>query len=254
MGCDIEDWGHSERYTQDFSYSYDMKPGGRLYLESFNGSVEISGWDRETAEITGTKYASSQRDQDALKIDIVTSEDSVRVRTVRPSERRGGMGARYVIRVPRRTSLEQVQTSNGRISVQDIEGDARLHTSNGRVVARGLHGNLKVETSNGKVEADLIDGAVVIRTSNGSVSLTLDAPPKKDVEIKSSNGSITLRMPDNAGGRVEAHTSNSSVSSEFNVATTKEARKNELEGTIGGGGPTLRLSTSNGSIKLLKRP
>ena len=58
-GCDIDDLdiGGSERSSQDFHYSYPMQPGGRLSVENFNGSVEISGWDQDTVDISGTKYA-----------------------------------------------------------------------------------------------------------------------------------------------------------------------------------------------------
>src|SRR4051812_32958253 len=43
--CDIEDigsFGDSHAYRKDFHYSYALKPGGRLSLESFNGQVEIT--------------------------------------------------------------------------------------------------------------------------------------------------------------------------------------------------------------------
>src|SRR5579885_502067 len=56
-GCDIEDFAASERSTTDFHYSYALKSGGRLSLENFNGSVEITGWDQETVDISGAKYA-----------------------------------------------------------------------------------------------------------------------------------------------------------------------------------------------------
>src|SRR5437867_2133032 len=100
--CDFEDMGiSSERYTTDFHYSYPLKPGGRISLESFNGSVEISGWDQNSVDISGHKYAGRPELRDAIKIDIVASDEAIQIRTVRPSERRGNMGASYVIKVPR---------------------------------------------------------------------------------------------------------------------------------------------------------
>src|SRR5450755_4560524 len=58
-GCDIEDLdiGGSECYTQDFHYSYALQPGGRLSVENSNGSIEISGWDQDTIDISGAKHA-----------------------------------------------------------------------------------------------------------------------------------------------------------------------------------------------------
>ena len=48
------------------------------------------------------KYAGTAELRDAMKIDVATVGDSLHVRTVRPSERRGNMGAKYVIKVPRK--------------------------------------------------------------------------------------------------------------------------------------------------------
>ena len=58
-GCDFEDLGSSDRYTADFHYSYPLKPGGRLSVEDFNGSIEISSWEQDSVDISGTKYAAT---------------------------------------------------------------------------------------------------------------------------------------------------------------------------------------------------
>src|SRR5674476_290284 len=81
-GCDIEDLGGFERYHEDFHYSYPLKAGGRLSVEGFIGSVEVSVWDQETVDISGTKYARTQEDTHDLKIEVDHSADSVSVRAV----------------------------------------------------------------------------------------------------------------------------------------------------------------------------
>ncbi|MGB7720233.1 MAG: hypothetical protein WBL65_10055, partial [Bryobacteraceae bacterium] len=77
--CDIEDFGGFDRYRQDFHYTYPLKSGGRLSVETFNGSVEVSGWDQETVDISGSKYAATQEAADALKVAIDNSPDSVSI-------------------------------------------------------------------------------------------------------------------------------------------------------------------------------
>src|SRR6266478_2187907 len=79
-GCDLEEissFGDSHAYEQDFHYSYALKPGGRLALENFNGSVEITGWDQDKVEIDGVQYASTREMRDAIKIEVVASGDLV---------------------------------------------------------------------------------------------------------------------------------------------------------------------------------
>jgi Toastrack DUF4097 len=291
--CDIEDFGGgSERYSQDFHYSYALKPGGRLSVESFNGSVDISGWDQDTVDISGSKYARTPELRDAIKIEIEHSPDSVYIRTVRPSDRRGNMGARYVIKVPRRTQLERVVSSNGAIHAMDVEGGARLKTSNGAVRAENLQGNLDAQTSNSSIEVQNLDGAATLRTSNGrvhaddvrgsleantsnsgihvrlskpdagrpiklgtsngAIELTVDTLNNNDIRASTSNGGITVHLPANVNANLVADTSNSSINSDFDVQVQGSMSKRHLEGKLGAGGPTIELTTSNGGIRLLK--
>ncbi len=289
-GCDWEDLGPSNRFTEDFSYKFDLKPGGRVTLENFNGSVEILGWEKESVEIQGTKYAASKDLLDALKIEITPSDGSLYVRTVRPFERRSNLGARYRISVPRKTTLEKITSSNGSIRVEGVSGNGRLRTSNGAVRAMRYQGDLEATTSNGGVELTEFQGAatlttsngaitadgvrghfqattsngtidarlveleaqrpVRVHTSNGNVKLTIESLRGNDVHADTSNGSITVRLPASTAARVRAHTSNSSVSTDFVVSGTQS--KTRLEGAIGAGGPLLDLTSSNGSVRLLK--
>jgi DUF4097 and DUF4098 domain-containing protein YvlB len=165
-----------------------------------------------------------------MKIDIVSSGDSVRIRTVRPVERRGNLGARYVIRVPRRTELDRIESSNGFIRVETIDGDARLKTSNGSVRLDRLKGSAEIQTSNASIELIEHGGAAILRTSNGSIradgikgafdattsnsrieARVLEPEPHKPIKLTTSNGSINLTIDSLKDNEIRATTSNSSV-------------------------------------------
>jgi hypothetical protein len=256
-GCDFEDLGDSNRFKEDFSFSFPLKDGGRIDLDNFNGSVEITAWDRDSVDITGQKYASTQDLLEAMKIDIVPSPDSIRIRTVRPVERRGNMGARYILRVPRHVMLDRIMSSNGSIRVVGVQGDARLRSSNGSINISDLKGALEANTSNASIELRQFDGSANLRTSNGSIrvdrvkgafeaitsnagidarlkdmdparpirvetsngniNLTLEQMKGHELRANSSNGSITIRLPDAIAAKVRAQTSNSSITSDFDV-------------------------------------
>jgi hypothetical protein len=269
-GCDWEDFGSSTQYSTDFHYSYPLKAGGRVSLENFNGSVEIAGWNQDTVDISGSRYGATPEARDAIKIDISAAPDAVTIRTIRPSERRN-VGARYILRVPRSTHLDRVATSNGSMRVNDLTGAARLKTSNGSLKVLNLNGNLEAGTSNGSVELDDIkgdcsvktsngriktqhvQGALDVSTSNGSVDAGVDALGRDGVRASTSNGAITLHLPHALNARLIARTSNASISSEFDLSAQSRQDKHHLEGTIGSGGPVLDLSTSNGSIHVLRQ-
>ena len=293
-GCiDFADFSESDRYKEDFHFSYPLSAGGTLSLENANGSVEISGWEKDTVEINGTKYAQTKSLLDGVKVETSASQGAVRIRTVRPVDTHGGSGARYSIRVPRKVLLDAITTTNGGIRVQDVTGNSRLrstngsirvqqlsgeleaHTTNGTLEAINLDGNARLQTTNGSIKAESSHGSLEATTSNGSINVELTDPavnwPVKlrstnghiearlkseklpDVRAETSNSSVSIHLPANANARMRAHTSHASITSDFDVSSGDTRSKNDLEGNIGaGGGPLIELSSTNGSIKILK--
>lgn len=250
-GCeDMGDWGPSDRYHEDFHYSYALKPGGTVSLESFNGSVEVVSWDQPTVEVNGTKYASQKDYLDEMKVDASATPGQVRIRMVRPSFTHGNSGARFSIRVPRQVVLDEIvtsngpirvdgiegnvrvrtsngnvrvekmkgeltaRTSNGPIELREIDGNVRLHTSNGHIDAEASNGSFEAETSNAKIEARLVNPIsnwpVRLNTSNGHIDLTLQGSKMPDVRAETNNSSIELHLPPSVNARVKANTSSHS--------------------------------------------
>jgi DUF4097 and DUF4098 domain-containing protein YvlB len=294
-GCDPNDFasfGDSHAYEKDFHYSYALKPGGRLTVENFNGSVEITGWDKDTVEVDGRQYASTIELRDAIKIEVATSDGLVQIRTIRPTDRYGNMGVKYIIRAPRRVNLDRVvstngaikadeiegtirlrttngsirtsrvrgdvdvSTTNGGVDIEDLDGPAMIHTTNGRVTAEGIHGSLQASTSNGSIHARLVKPEphrpVKLQTTNGGIDLTMDSLSDNEVRASTSNGNITVKLPATVDARIHAHTSHSTIHSDFDVRRDGAGSKNHLDGVIGSGGPTVELTSSNGTIHLLK--
>jgi len=292
-GCEFGDFVDGARFKQDFHYTYDVQPGSRLSVETQNGSIEIASWDQNTVQVEGTKFASSKGLLDSISIDSHGSPDSVALRAIVPPGFHGNAGASFTIKVPRKVTLERIVSSNATISVDGIEGEARLHTSNGAIHATMIRGpveartsnasievedqrgdvdahssnghirvestggKLRAETSNSSIEATLKDPTptepVKLDSSNGHITLTLEAAKLPEVKADTNNSSIELRLPSNAGLRLHASTSNSSISNDFEITLSPGTQsKHRLEGTIGGGGPDMTLSTSNGSIKIVK--
>lgn len=289
--CNDIDFGSSDRFKEDFHYTYPLPAGGRLALENFNGSIEITGWEKDSVEINGTKFASTQDRLNDIKISVTSGPNEVRIQTTCPNYRSGNMGARYVIRVPRKVVLDRIVSSNGSLRVEDVQGEVRVRTSNGSIRTSRIQGeldaetsngsidvtnvvgNARVHTSNGSIRADISKGAfeattsnssitarltepdpdhaVRLGSSNGHIDLTMDAP--REVRANTSNSSITVHLPPDLNARLNAHTSNSTITSDFDVTVRGGTlSKHTLEGTLGHGGPLIDLETLNGSIKILK--
>lgn len=252
--CDIEDFHGGPRVERDFHYSYPLGANGKLSVEGFNGGVEVSGWDHDTVDISGTKYARSEQAVDDIQIRIDHTANAVSIRADRPSMSHGNNGVRYVIKAPRGAVIDRVSTSNGGIRIADGAGPARLKTSNGSLHISAWKGSLEAQTSNGGIEAELdaADGPIRLDTSNGSVQVRLPDHLGDDVRVHTSNGGITVRASDTLNARVSARTSNAKITSDLDFHTRGEVGPHHFEGVIGAGGPLLDLTTSNGGIRITR--
>jgi DUF4097 and DUF4098 domain-containing protein YvlB len=71
-------------------------------------------------------------------------------------------------------------------------------------------------------------------------------------EFSTVNGTVTVSLPASVNADVEMHTVNGHLSSDFPLTVEGSFSPRRLHAMLGKGGPTLRLSTVNGSIRLRK--
>ncbi len=140
----------------------------------------------------------------------------------------------------------EAKSSGGSFTMGGFEGDVSVKTSGGSVKVADLEGDLEVQTSGGSVRIDNIVGSIGAYTSGGSVRASLKEITD-DLEFKTSGGSVTVTVPasvgldlDLRGGRVRTDLKNFSGNIE----------KNEIEGELNGGGHSLTMQSSGGTISL----
>src|SRR5262245_63686895 len=97
-------FGQKTRFEAQFHQSYPMQPGSRLSVENLNGSIEISGWDQNTIDVSATKYAETEQLLGQLNIEVASGPDGIRSRSTAPAES-GNVGVKYIQTVPRRADV-----------------------------------------------------------------------------------------------------------------------------------------------------
>lgn len=139
-----------------------------------------------------------------------------------------------------------LKTSGGSISITDSQGDTEAYTSGGSININALSGDLNAKTSGGTISLNDMEGSVEAKTSGGSINADILAAGEV-IDLRTSGGSINIMVPgqngydlDLKGTRVDADLENFSGKSE----------KDEIKGTINGGGVTLKARTSGGTIRL----
>jgi DUF4097 and DUF4098 domain-containing protein YvlB len=285
-GCD--DIVGFSRVQQDFHYSYAMQPGGHLDIENRNGSIAVLGWDRNSIDIAGTKYAPDHSALQEVKIKIDVNGNTALITTETPSGRWGNFGANYTIHLPNNTVVSHAKSTNGSVTAEDMTSGGSLTSTNGRIALHRDTGNFdlrttnggidfedcsgveRVETTNGGINGSLKAGSFEARSTNGGIDISL-AQPQRDQQIKAittnggihvtlrqfaanpvrletTHGSITLRLPRDTDAQIDAHTSLAHISSELPL-NTEESDRHALRAQLGKGGPIISATTTTGSIR-----
>ncbi len=228
--------------------TFDVRSGASFSLENTNGRVNVTAWDQPRIHVVAVKTV-DRLDSDEAKtllrevhVDMRQRGDSVVVKTEMPSNRNGFWDAifghgdsanvHYDVSVPRSAKLD-------------------IDDTNGRVTVTGVDGPLKVETTNGRIELHGCSGSVDLSSTNGAISAELLAlAPSASNRIETTNGRIEITMPSSSRAEVDASTTNGRVETAIPI-TTRTLDRNELHGSMNGGGPALKLRTTNGSIRIL---
>lgn len=148
------------------------------------------------------------------------------------------------------------KTSGGNIQTSDVMGAVNGETSGGTVTLRGCKGGADVKTAGGSIEVEN-DGPVLAKTSGGSIRCQLQEVVSSQnvlLDLETTGGSINVSLVPNIAATVEARVLGGSVTTEFPVAveTTGTVKPDQLQGTINGGGPRLRLFSVGGNVTLKK--
>ena len=142
-----------------------------------------------------------------------------------------------------------VSTSGGDIDLDGGNGKLEARTSGGAISVRNFTGDTEVKTSGGKLTLENIKGSIVGKTSAGGITASLADPTARDVTLSTSAGSIEVAIPPKAGFNVDCRASMGNIRTEIPMLATR-SDDDRLEGTLNGGGKSLMLKTSVGSITI----
>jgi len=144
----------------------------------------------------------------------------------------------------------RARSSNGSISINEINGDIDVTTANAKVTCRCTHGHLRARSSNGKIEVDNHQGSIDASTSNGVIRASLDELGDTGVSLTTTNGRIVLDLPDDPNADVDIRVENGHIRNDLELEDQTSDIDGRVRGRLGRGGTPIRLRTSNGTISL----
>ncbi|HLJ91438.1 MAG TPA: DUF4097 family beta strand repeat-containing protein [Candidatus Angelobacter sp.] len=141
--------------------------------------------------------------------------------------------------------------SSTRTDLQFAKLGGELSMESGELHANSITGPFQLKTRQKEVHVDDLSGDVSIVDEEGDIDLQAKAP-LGNIDITNKAAEIKVTLPEKAAFEVEAQSDGGEIQSDFSLNINNGDSRATAKGTIGKGGPKIRLKTERGTIQLSK--
>lgn len=150
--------------------------------------------------------------------------------------------------------------------VDGLAGELTVTTASSAFTGRSLHAGVRARTNSGAIDAVLvgtgdadvetesshialrgINGGLAARTQSGQI--TLEGSPRNPWSVATGSSSVDIDLAGTMGVTLNA-TSDSGSVKVTGVSLPSSMTKRHAAGTIGGGGPLVRVTSHSGAIRI----
>src|SRR5215813_4028312 len=146
---------------------------------------------------------------------------------------------------------KQVHFSTSRTDMQFARLDGDLNMEMGNLRANALTGPFKLDTRSKSVHLEDLTGDIHIDDKNASVEVRPKGPLGA-IDITSVHGEIDLSLPANSNFQLNAESAGGEIQTDFNINVDSSGRTASARGTVGKGGPEVRVRADRGTIQIRK--
>jgi Toastrack DUF4097 len=252
-------------------------------LSTFDGAVDIRGWDRNEVYVEVEKRGREKDTVDQIEVFADQKGNKVWVEARQPSHKKYAFGmlttltrsAKLIASVPTGSNVT-VHSGDGSITVERVKGRVELRTNDGDVTGLDLTGDLLARTEDGSVRLTSVDGRCDVVTGDGSIALdgrfdllrartgdgtvTVKVLPGSKVgenwSIVSGDGNAILYLPEDLNAELDAESGdgNTKIDSALQAHVVGEVARRMVRGTLGVGGSMVRVRTNDGHIIFKRLP
>jgi DUF4097 and DUF4098 domain-containing protein YvlB len=171
----------------------------------------------------------------------------------------------YEIETPADSYLD-ASSGSGNVTDDGVGENTKLTTGSGNIHATGLHGGFALNTGSGNIFAEQTgEGDVKVQTGSGSIELhdlkgglhagtgsgdiKVNGAPVADWKLETGSGSIEF-WPGSTGFTIDASTGSGSVHTDREMVVQGSFDRHHINGKFNGGGPTVRIETGSGEIRV----
>ena len=206
------------------------------------GTVEVTGWDRDSVVISGTVAKGSQV---SLGSPSAVASRGLKFFVESPTEE-AGRGGTITMRVPRNARV-WLKTGSADVTVSDVTGGLDVNIVGGSATVRGSLRELRAESMDGAVTVDGLPAWTRVKTATGNISLrggqdigastisgTIDARggESERVKLESTTGDIRFALVLARGASVEMETHSGAIDAQLSRKTPTDVDAATITGAI----------------------
>jgi hypothetical protein len=201
---------------------------------------------RDTTIIIGTDSGAVTVDGVRAPVTVTTESSAISLsRLEGKTEVKTGSGD---VNVDRAAGGLRVVTQSSAITLRALSGPLEARTQSGAVRASFAGaGSADVETGSSAIQLEGLSGRTLVRTQSGRVEL--GGAPTADWDVATGSSVIEAAFKPSAKFTLDATSTTSSVRV-TGLAVDGPSAKGRVTGTVGGGGPTVRLASRSGQVHI----
>jgi DUF4097 and DUF4098 domain-containing protein YvlB len=235
------------------SETVSAEPDGTVEIGLIGGTVEITGWDRDQVEVTGTIGNDVERlrvESDGRNVEIEVEVAGEEGMARRATEARVDL----VVHVPRASAVE-VESVSADVSVDDTSGRIACESVSSTIEIRGRAREIEASTVSGDIEVHLADELAEGEFGSVSGDLVLSSALAAGAELsfESVSGDVELHLPAETSARFSVETFSGKIENDFGPAPVQASEyvpAKSLSFTTGGGSASVEVESFSGRIQL----
>lgn len=266
---------------QSVDKNWDIDANATISIENVAGNIEIRGWDRNQAQLTGELGDSV----DELEINATSS--SLQISVVNRNQRNVD-STELKLMIPRGATIDasavsadidisdldnekltansvsgdiDVRAASRRVSIETVSGDLEFSGDTARMSAETVSGDMNLSGLAGEVEATTVSGdmelqaglldSLKLETVSGDVTAVAEVSGNGRLSAESMSGDVTIVLPASQNGMFRAQSFSGRISTDFGaVEPAKHGPGSHLKYLAGSNGAEVKVESFSGNIRL----
>ena len=146
------------------------------------------------------------------------------------------------------------KTISGPIHLEEITGSTSLKSASGKIIVDGLKGSVEANTVSGDIEIKELSLAeeIEMETIKGNMELQGELNAGGIYEFHTISGRIRLVLTPESDFELQTDTISGEIQCDFRLNAYSIFTRNRLQGVVGNGGASLKISSVSGDILVNK--